>query len=100
MSLDELLGLLGDHHRRRVVTELADNSPVTVEEFVRAADGVAPHSVAITLHHTHLPKLQRAGVVTWDDGAGTVSRGPEFEAVEPLVELFRSNRERLPGDWP
>lgn len=100
VSLDELLGLLGDRHRRRVVAELADSSPVVVTEFVRTADRSDPRSLAVALHHNHLPKLHCAGIVSWDEASGTVRRGPEFEAVEPLVELLRSNEERLPGGWP
>lgn len=48
------------------------------------------------LYHVHLPKLNDAGYVDWDSEAGTVSRGPAFEAVEPLLDLFREHREELP----
>jgi len=99
-TLDELLGLLGDCHRRRVITRLADTSPVLVEEFVRTADRTDPRALAIALHHNHLPKLRSVGLVTWDEASATVHRGPQFETVEPLVELFRSNQDRLPDDWP
>lgn len=50
------------------------------------------------LSHVHLPKLEDSGLIEWDSEAGTVSRGPAFEEVEPVLRLLAANADRLPGD--
>jgi hypothetical protein len=50
------------------------------------------------LYHTHLPKLEAEGVVEWDRETSAVSRGPAFEAVEPVLQLLAANPDALPGD--
>jgi predicted transcriptional regulator len=97
-SLDTLLTLLGDRHRRRVVTALTGDSPRSVETLVDAMEG-DPRKLELALVHNHLPRLRGAGVVEWEQDAGVVRRGPQFDTVEPVVELLRSNPDALPGDW-
>lgn len=52
----------------------------------------------LELSHLHLPKLAQRGLVEWDRETGTVSRGPAFEDVEPLLRLLAANASRLPDD--
>lgn len=100
MPLDVLFALLGDRHRRRVVTALVDEDSRTVEELVGAAPRGEPRTHELPLVHVHLPKLQEAGVIEWESDAGVVRRGPRFDAVEAVVALLRSNEDVLPADWP
>lgn len=50
----------------------------------------------IQLHHTHLPKLEENGFITWDPATGVVRREPNFGAIEPLLALFEDHRHELP----
>jgi hypothetical protein len=45
---------------------------------------------AIRLHHVHLPKLQAAGAVEWDDNTGEVrlTRDAQATVVEAERSLF------------
>ena len=43
--------------------------------------------------HTHLPKLDNLGIIVWDRDAGTITRGPLWDDVEPLIELIRDKEE-------
>lgn len=64
------------------------------EDVVAAVNATGPP--AVELLHVHLPKLSRAGYVAWDDEDGTVSRGPAFGSVRPLLELMAEHPDALP----
>ncbi|MFC7155252.1 hypothetical protein ACFQPA_07260 [Halomarina halobia] len=51
----------------------------------------------IQMHHVHLPKLADHGFVRWDREAGTVTRGPQFDDIRPLLTVLIENRDDLPG---
>lgn len=82
LSRDALFELLASERRRAVLRRLDDGEePVPVPELVAAV--VAREAsveftpdqherVAVSLEHVHLPKLHDAGVVEYDDDAGTV----------------------------
>ncbi len=53
----------------------------------------------IATSHTHLPKLEDFGFVTWDRDAHVVHAGPEFDDVRAVVELLTANADELPDGW-
>ncbi|EFW90718.1 hypothetical protein ZOD2009_17720 [Haladaptatus paucihalophilus DX253] len=53
----------------------------------------------ITMTHTHLPKLESYDVIEWDRENNVVCRGPQFEELQPLLELIDNHRDELPDDW-
>lgn len=81
-TLDEYLRLLADAQRRRLLRALLDDDSgsVPVEQDDK-------HAYA-RLHHFHLPKLERAGLVDWNRRGGTVARGPAFDEIVPLLEAL------------
>lgn len=46
--------------------------------------------------HNHLPELEEAGYIEWNREAGTVSKGPFFEEIKPLLELIETHANDLP----
>lgn len=102
-TLDQAFTTLGSPPRRRILVALLEQNPRSKEEFTgleywpKDRDDEA---VRVGLHHNHLPKLQEAGFVDWDRRTGRVTRGPEFEAIEPLLVLIDDHRDELPDDWP
>ena len=97
--LDHLLTTLGNVHRRRILTRLAEDEPITLDEVVRPADPDEASTLGLVLFHIHLPRLDDLDLIEWDADADLIRRGPRFAEVEPLVELLQSNREDLPGTW-
>jgi hypothetical protein len=104
--MDELFEIFSHEHRRRVLVALADHNPQDEDEIVSAsiageneASDEALEHLRTELHHTHLPKLAEAGFVDWDSDADTVTRGPRFEEVEPLLGLIDDHGDELPVDW-
>lgn len=48
----------------------------------------------------HSPtEVARRGIIEWNSEPGTVTRGPEFEEIEPTVRLLAANRGALPGEF-
>ena len=100
LSTDACLTLLANVHRRAVLLSIhdrgVDGGPVPVEE---AVPGPIPRSLAVSLNHNHLPKLEDSGVVRWDREGETVAAGPAFDEIEPFIDHLDDGRGRLPDDW-
>jgi len=97
-GLDELFEVLADGDRRRILAYLADTDDGVAafsDIIEHVADDSAEEStdkerVAVSMHHTHLPKLADANLVEYDPRSEVVRYrgGP---AVSDWVELARSH---------
>lgn len=115
-DLSTALTLLSSDTRRRLLLVLCDVPTVELPEDLRmrsetrTKQQTPPTSSTPTidrgsdrletqLRHTHLPKLANHDVIEWDRETMTVSRGTEFDSIEPLVRLLLSNPESLPSEF-
>lgn len=100
LDRDELFSLLGNERRRRTIRYLLENEVETVEVDTLAAalageaddepaSGGDRQRVATSLAHTHLPKLEAAGVLDYDRDRNRV-------AATPLVAVFQPYLESMP----
>lgn len=98
-DVDAALSTLSNKHRRRVLLALLDHNPQTVEELSTPDDTHTgdTEGLRVELHHSHLPKLEAAGLVEWDRETYQVVKGPRFGEIKPLLELLVTNVETLPG---
>lgn len=97
-KLDRILDSFAKRQRRLVLLTLRRSDDVHQSDLlVRGSDG---DDAEIALVHTHLPKLEDAGYVEWDRETGTVSKGPQFDEVAPLIELIEDHADELPHGWP
>ncbi|RQG95496.1 DUF7344 domain-containing protein [Natrarchaeobius chitinivorans] len=101
-TLDELFDVLSKPPRRRILTALADTNPSEDAEFVPRdfAPNGRREDVLPRLHHSHLPKLDEADFIEWNPHSKTITHGPSFDEIEPLVELMIDHEDELPADWP
>lgn len=94
---DDLLGVLASPTRRDVLARLRSES--VGDEGLPVSEIVGDHPEAeqlrITLYHSDLPKLSEAGLVEWDREQDRISKGPQFETVEPIVEAVLEHRELI-----
>lgn len=86
-QLDVMMDALGTRARRVVLLTLLEMPAETTTEL---SDRVAEAELAeIELQHAHLPKLEAAGYIEWDPDSRTISRGPDFSDIEPLLRLLK-----------
>ena len=87
---DDLLTLLADADRRRILTYLrdADDGVATVSDLgsvIDERDRSGSESTRIKLVHSDLPKLEDAGVVEFDQRSETV----RYQACPRVEKLLR-----------
>lgn len=101
-TLETVFGILSDPTCRRVLAEIRAGDPRTSAEFT--PEDLVPSNddrdhLRLELYHAHLPKLASEGFIDWNRETGTITRGPQFEEVRPLLALLAEHEEKLPGEW-
>ncbi|WP_436923849.1 DUF7344 domain-containing protein [Halosimplex amylolyticum] len=99
-GIDTAFELLADR-RRRAVIEVLRTAPHGSLELPALVEGVAsktdddPDELAPALYHTHLPKLDDAGVIDFDGERGVVDydSAPLLERCLDVAETYRT------GQW-
>ena len=91
--LDDQLTVLSNGHRRRLPLALTEESPQTIPIVSTASVETdnGDQERAIAMHHMHLPQLEDHGVIDWDLETGEIAKGPQFDAIEPLLTTFTEN---------
>lgn len=100
-SPDLAFRALADSYRRRLlVALLEENSQAEIPSLDVVDVGDSPPEILrLEIHHQHLPLLEDLGIITWNRTDHTVSEGPNFDEIRPLVELIDEHRDELPDDW-
>lgn len=93
---DAFYRALAAQPRRRVLAHLFARGECSVEELADVLSGwetgsgmVSPerhHEIRIGLVHSHLPRLEAAGLASFDPEDGTVTANPVPEPVEQLLQ--------------
>ena len=91
-ATDDLVHLLAHQHRREVLDALVDaSSSAPIDQCLSwnldSQDSFEECS-------RHLDMLERANVIEYDESARTVSRGPNFDRIAPLVRAFSRTADR------
>ncbi|ELZ81012.1 hypothetical protein C453_18785 [Haloferax elongans ATCC BAA-1513] len=97
-STDELFDILSDHRRREIIVELgSQTSPVTLFGLAGTLSqrdpshrGLVDEELIVMLHHIHLPKLDRAGLVEYDSALQLVTFGACISDVSESVSDVES----------
>ncbi|GAB3670762.1 DUF7344 domain-containing protein [Halopiger thermotolerans] len=102
LTEDELFEILSNRRRRHILHELMREQDTldigTLSQQIAAwEDGLELHEVTSSdrkrvytaLHQSHLPKMDEAGVVDFNQDRGTVSPTPALEDVEIYMDIVR-----------
>jgi len=98
--MDEIFDALSDRSRRRVLVTLwkqvpagdAKSDPVGLSDVVTTDSD--ERRVRTEMVHCHLPKLEEDGYIRWDSDAGTIERGPEWDALVSVLRVLSDYRAR------
>lgn len=86
--IDEYLRVVANQNRRRLLQNLInqdEDEELSVPEAVVQGEA-DPKTVRLEFYHRHLPKLERLGLIDWDRDTDTVTNGPNFGEIRPLIE--------------
>lgn len=93
-EFDGIMRALSEGSRRRILIALHD------EEHIQPFSGDGDEGDrAIQLHHVHLPLLAEKDLIAWNRDTGTVRRGDDFGAVEPILTALEAHHDALPEDY-
>ena len=101
MDLGTALQLLSDPDRRRLLLRIREHNPEDAEQMPReTTDSDAEFRRAFSqMYHLHLPMLAAADVIAWDRDQNVIRRGPDYDELRPLLDLFHDHEEELPEEW-
>jgi len=101
ISSNDILDALANVQRRTLLVRLLDHNPqddtpVVVADSERDRDAI---DRLVSMQHVHLPKLEEYGFIEWDQNSHEVRTGPNFEEIQPVLQLLAAHSDELPDDW-
>ncbi|MDG5820787.1 ArsR family transcriptional regulator [Natronococcus sp. A-GB7] len=102
-SMDTVLNVLENQYRRRVLVALLEHNPQDAEDPKTPSDSELAdedlETLRIHMTHTHLPKLEVSGFIEWERDTNSIRKGPNFDEIQPLLELMQNHADELPDGW-
>ena len=96
-SFDTHLDALGHVERRQLLLALLDVEEAALPiELDQLEYETAESDVLLSFRHNHLPKLEDLGFVDVNPVQHSVTRGPHFEEIRPLLKHLDRHQDRLP----
>lgn len=92
-AINSMMDALKSRTRRVILMALLDTTETSITALERRLN---QENDRIPLYHTHVPKLANAEYITWDNETDTISKGPKFSEVEPLVQLLKDYNTEFP----
>jgi len=98
---DKLLGALADPYRRELLFALIehnpqdDDDPDPLDIHAEGEDSLGKMNIFMG----HLPQLEDLGIINWDHDKSHITKGPDWEEFEPLLNLIAENKDKLPAEW-
>lgn len=103
LTEDELFEILSNRRRRHILHELMREEEGALDigtlsqEIAACEDGLELHEVSSSdrkrvytaLHQSHLPKMDKAGIIEFDRDRGTVEPTPTLDDVEIYMDVVR-----------
>ena len=102
IRIDDVFDVLTNMYRRRLLVGLLQHDPqADTLEFPDSAlvSDEQSEELELELYHVHLPKLEERGFIEWDRETRTISTGPAFDEIRPLLELLDEHSDELPEGW-
>lgn len=102
MMLDDQLTVLSNGHRRQLLLALTEESPQTIPTVATASVKTDDRArkYARAMHHVHLPRLEDHRLIDWEPETRRVVKGPQFDAIEPLLTTLAENHTVRPAGEP
>lgn len=98
-TLDDTFHALAHPYRRRLLTALAEHD-LQADDTLHVLEDVPIENTQRTelrteLYHTHIPKLEEAGLIHRARDANQVMKGPQFDEIRPVLKLLTDDPDEL-----
>lgn len=97
-GMDRILNTLATRRRRVILLLLKQGRLDTTADILFRGE-IEADDAEIALTHNHLPRLEDAGYIEWDQETGEIAKGPRFEEIEPFLDLIENHADELPPGW-
>jgi len=104
ISTDEVFALLSNERRRNVLRHLSANGGEArlrelATEIAAEENGIKPVEVSYaqrkrlytSLYQSHLPRMERSGVIEYDRNSGAVTLSPAADTFDAYLEVVGDN---------
>lgn len=100
-STDDVSDAVADDQRRELLLALLEDGPQDDWRAVVPGTEAGADSVerTVAMRHVHLPKLEDFGFIDWDPRSDAVTKGRNFDDVEPLLELLADHDDERLESW-
>jgi hypothetical protein len=107
LPLDAVYDALGNERRRTTIEYLLnEDPPISIEPLAKAVasrendipvdelDSMDRKKAYVGLYQCHLPRMDDAGIITFDKKSGMINRGVHFEQIKSVLnpEIEKSDR--------
>jgi len=100
--MDDYFEALANIHRRRLLIALLERNPqrdnINVPKDIHMGQNPL-EALQIEFYHSHLPKLEEAEFIGWNQDTHEVVKGPRFDEIRPLLELMQDHADEFPDNW-
>jgi predicted transcriptional regulator len=93
IQIGTALDLLTNPSRRQILHHLAEkNHQTTIDQLSSNLQSIG-NNQTIELYHSHLPKLDQEGVISFDECEGSVEPGENFAELYTLLGVIENHWE-------
>jgi hypothetical protein len=101
-EFDLVLDALSNSYRRQLLVALLEHNPQDerdTDPLDLLPEVEQEDTLEVELVHSHLPKLEEMGYISWDRPTDEISKGPRWDTIAPLLKLMQDHEEDLPDGW-
>jgi len=101
-EFDLLIDALSNAYRRQLLVALLEHNPQDdrdTDPLDLLSEVEQGDALELALVHSHLPKLEEMGYISWDRKANEINKGPNWDEIAPLLTLIHNHRDELPDGW-
>lgn len=100
-ALATQLGTLSHRPQRQLLVALShhnpqDDTPIDSDDIEFADEEL---EILLDYQHYHLPELESKSFIDYDRENHVITKGPNFDEIEPLIHLIEKHPDEFPDDW-
>ena len=99
-DLETQFEAVANTHRRRLLVTLYEHNPQRTDEAISKnlqIGDAEQDELEAQFYHNHLPRLDAAGFITWNQERNEITKGPNFDEIRPLLAVVETHYNEVPN---